>query len=190
MQNRLVLTYVISFIIIVGVVVFNKVKIQNDAMEAFKNDPRVITLATNQAALTQSIAKSTLAISYAPNQTSFDRIKSELAGSYNEWKGNHDLLRSSNPVTSINPNNDPQVGALIDDLSNNLNLISRSVDDVLELNYSDPQDRKDIVINGAINGVLSRERRYNNVMNSMIDTYTKLSSDRIDGFSLYYSNQQ
>ena len=185
MQNRLVLTYVISFIIIVGVVVFNKLKIQNDAMDTFKNDPNVIALATKQSALTQSLAKSTLAISYANNQSNFDRIKSELTSSYTEWKKNHDLLRSANPATSLNPNNDPEVGALFDDLSNNLNLISRSVDDVLALNYSDPSDRKNIVINGAINGVLSRERRYDNVMNRMIDEYQTLAAGRIDGFSTY-----
>ncbi len=185
MQNRLVLTYVISLIIIIGVVVFNKVKIQNDALESFKNDPKVVTLASSQSALTQSIAKSTLAISYANNESAFDRIKAELQRDFESWTQTHNQLVGNDPSSTLNPDNDPNTDALFDQLSNYQNLIGRSVDDVLGLNFNDDQDIKDRTIRGAINGVLSQERRYNRVLTDVLSDFQSRADAQIEGFSFY-----
>lgn len=185
MQNRLVLTYVISLIIIIGVVVFNKVKIQNDALESFKNDPKVVTLASSQSALTQSIAKSTLAISYANNESAFDRIKAELQRDFESWTQTHNQLVGNDPSSTLNPDNDPNTDALFDQLSNYQNLIGRSVDDVLGLNFNDDQDIKDRTIRGAINGVLSQERRYNRVLSDVLSDFQSRADAQIEGFSFY-----
>ncbi|MEQ9425194.1 MAG: ATP-binding protein [Cyclobacteriaceae bacterium] len=185
MQNRLVLTYVITFIIIAGVVIFNKLKIQNDSLENFKNDPQIITTATKQATLTQQMAKSTLAISYATNQSSFDRIKGELSEQFQEWNQNHEALQTQGSGVYLNPDNDAQISAMFDQMDNNQNLIGRSIQDVINLNFSDDQDLKDRTIRGAINGVLSRERNYNRVLDDVIESYQQKAVSRIDQFSFY-----
>ncbi|WP_420318679.1 ATP-binding protein [Ekhidna sp.] len=167
--------YILTALVLIGAIAYYVFVLQKEIKDSFNQDPRIVQVSADQAAMGQQIVKSAVGMGYARNQAQFDYFKKELRRVYPQWvKGHQALIQGDQDLNISQPSQSDEYVALQDELkflffdmnSNTRNALDASFS-MDESNINRLSLRK--AISGLINSVDKYEEGVDKITNYFVD---------------------
>lgn len=155
--------YILTALILIGVVAYYVFVLQKDIRNSFNQDPAVIQLAASQSAMGQQIVKNAIGMGYSETQKNFDFFKNELARIFPEWKkGHRALLEGDSDLGIAKPSETDEYLALQEQLKFLYFDMSSNTSNILDVGFTENKtDVNFLSLRRSIESLINTVRKYN-----------------------------
>lgn len=177
--------YVVTAIIIVGAMAYYIFKLQKDVIEVFNQDPKIVQIASQQAALGQQITKAAVAMGYSDNERNFNIFQAELSRILPIWRQNHKTLIEGNEELGINaPAQTSEYLKLQEDLKFFYSEMDINAGNLLDLEFSkEVSDINYLSLRSSIETLINTVRKYQTATDNISDYFVTSAQFRKTGFN-------
>ncbi|MEM6735645.1 MAG: ATP-binding protein [Bacteroidota bacterium] len=148
--------FVLTTVLLISVVAYYVFVLQEQIIDSFNQDPRLVQTSVSQSTKAQQIVKNALGMGYSRNKNQYEFFRRELSRIYPEWELGYQSLNKGSEKVNLNQSFQTEEYA---DLQQDIKLlhidISSSTSDLLEIPF--PQNRIDTDVNyAALRRVISQ----------------------------------
>lgn len=186
-KDNLIRSYILTLILTIIALFIGQFLVQ-DTIRVNKNDSRLVKLAQRQATLSEAISKNSLLISterIAGSERNFNLVKSRLKDDLTEFERiQRGLNRGDIQLGIPKVDNSEKVQALLKEAAIPFVEIVDAAKEIVNVNYDDPSQDKELIISRAINSVIAQERKFSRYASEMADLYEEEAHVKKEGSSL------
>ncbi len=186
MKNNLFsILYVITMILLAGIVVFNEVFFKDNVLEAKNDNNQLIRLAARQEMLSQKISKAAVSMHYSGDRSekNYTSFKNEVGRTLTEWEEVHDAIVEGSETYGIEAQTENDlIGQKLEELKFYKQNMVNAANSLLVLEFN-ARDKK-ILLQASINDILQSERKYLPIMREITDYLYEESQVARTGYNL------
>ena len=180
-KDNLVRLYFFTIILVTIVLIIGQFLIQ-DTIRVNKNDSRLVKLAQRQATISEQLSKNALLIKMpriGTSERNFNLVKKRIKDHLTEYEKIQRALVKGDPTYGIPQiENSDLVTSLFEEAKIPFNEIRDGSKEILNINFNDPDEFKDQVLDQAINSIIGQERHFTRVMSEIADTYEEEAHEK------------
>ncbi len=174
MKNNLFsILYVITMVLLAGIVVFNEYYFKNKLLTDGNDNNQLIKLSARQEMLSQKLSKASVSMEYSSDRSknNFENFQRELGRTLTEWEEVHTAFIDGSETLEINSQSEnDEVAAKLEELKFYKQNMVNAANSLLVLKYSARRDNQ-ILLQASINDILQSERKYLPLMADITDIY-------------------
>ncbi|MEL6562325.1 MAG: ATP-binding protein [Bacteroidota bacterium] len=185
-NNLFTILYVITILMIIGVVVTNEYYFQNDVLRSKDENNRLINLANDQPLMVQKIAKSAAAMNYAygRSEKNYNIAQSEIETSIGEFSKIYEGIRDGSKELGINTKiTDSEILTLLENSKFYKSEIENSANSLLFVKFTDGNDGR-LKLQRFTNDILVSEKNLTDFTKQMADRFLELSETSVGRYGL------
>lgn len=179
------IAYALTALIVAGSVAYYIFFVQKNVIDIFNEDPRVVKVASQQAAMGQRLVKAAIGMGYAPNERGFQIFQAEISRVLPEWRKAHAALINGDPDLGINPPNNSDYTALQEDLKFYYSEMDINTGNLLDIVYTtNTSDINYKALRGSITTLINTVSKYQTAADNIADYFVQNAQFHKDGFNL------
>ncbi len=177
MKNNLFsILYVITMILLAGIVVFNEYYFKDKLLSDGNDNNQLIKLAARQEMLSQKLSKAAVSMEYSGDRSekNYTSFKNEVGRVLTEWEEVHNAFIEGSETLGISSQADNDaVAAKLEELKFYKQNMVNAANSLIVLDFK-ARDKK-ILLQASINDILQSERKYLPLMQDITDMYYEAS---------------
>lgn len=186
-KDNLIRSYILTLILTVIALFIGQFLVQK-TIRVNKNDSRLVKLSQRMAMLSESISKNALLInteSMYESEINFNILKKRLRDEVIEFERIHRALTRGDAAFNIaKVDNSEDAQQLYDDIKIPFQEITDAAREISELNFTDQEADKNLVIIRAIKSIIGQERKFTRTASEIADLYEEEAHVKKAGSSM------
>lgn len=179
------IAYILTALVVAGSVAYYIFVAQQDVIDNFNEDPRIIQIASNQSTMGQAIVKAAIGMGYSKNERNFGIFQAQLSRILPEWRKAHEALQKGDKDLNVYPPTTSEYESLQEDLKFYYSEMNINATNLLDVVYTENEtDINSLALRSSIQSLINTITKYQVATDKIADHLVEEAQSYKSGLSL------